>query len=155
VAARSAVVTTVSAHLQTVVRLAEQSQNPDGSFRIRVSFGDAAQYDVTVADPADQAGEARLAWYFEEHLRYPFLDKDLEQDATGRIVAYGAALFQQVFGGLASQRYRALRDRALTAAGSRSPGRRDCTGCTGRRCETRTCRCRWRSGCRSPAASMR
>jgi tetratricopeptide (TPR) repeat protein len=106
-------VTTVSANLPTVVRLAEQSQNPDGSFRIRVSFGDAAQYDVTVADPADQVGEARLAWYFEEHLRYPFLDKDLEQDATGRIVTYGAALFRQVFGGLASQRYRALRDRAF------------------------------------------
>jgi len=98
---------------QTVVRLAEQSQHPDGSFRVRVSFGEAAEYDVTVADPADQEGEARLAWYFEEHLQYPFLDKDLERDASRRIAAYGEALFTQVFAGPASYRYRALRDRAF------------------------------------------
>ena len=75
-----------------VVRLAERGPNPDGSFRVRVRFGDAAGYDVTVADPADQNGEARLAWYFEEHLRYPFLDKDLEQEAVRQIAAYGEAL---------------------------------------------------------------
>ena len=65
-----------------VVRLAERGQDPDGSFRVRVSFGDTAEYDVTVTDPAGQAVEGRLAWYFEQHLRYPFLDKDLEQQAV-------------------------------------------------------------------------
>jgi tetratricopeptide (TPR) repeat protein len=115
-AARVALVTMDPGCPQTVVRLAEQNQHPDGSFRVRVSFGDAAEYDVTVADPAGQEAEARLAWYFEEHLRYPFLDKDLEQDATWRIAAYGEALFRQVFAGPASQRYRALRDRAFDAA---------------------------------------
>jgi len=59
---------------QTVVRLGEHGQNPDGSFRMRVSFGDPAEYDVVVADPADAPAEAHLAWYFEEHLRYPFLE---------------------------------------------------------------------------------
>jgi hypothetical protein len=83
-----------------VVRLAERGPNPDGSFQVRVSFGDTAEYDVTVADPAGQNGEARLAWYFEEHLRYPFLDKDLET-AVQEIIAYGQALFNQVLGGTA------------------------------------------------------
>jgi tetratricopeptide (TPR) repeat protein len=96
-----------------VVRLAERGPNPDGSFQVRVSFGDAAEYDVRVADPADQTGEVRLAWYFEEHLRYPFLDKDLEQEAVQQIAAYGEALFGQVFGGPASYDYRRLRGRGF------------------------------------------
>ncbi len=96
-----------------VVRLAERIQEPGGSFQIRVSFGDAAEYDVTVTDPASQAIEQRLAWYFEQHLRYPFLDKDLEDEAVQQITAYGEALFDQVFGGRANHRYLALRDRAF------------------------------------------
>jgi tetratricopeptide (TPR) repeat protein len=96
-----------------VVRLAEWGQNPDGSFRVRVSFGDFAEYDVDVAHPANHEYEERLAWYFEEHLRYPFLDKDLEQAAVQQITVYGEALFQQVFGGVASYNYRRLRDRAF------------------------------------------
>ena len=96
-----------------VVRLAERGQDPDGSFRVRVSFGDAAEYDARVSDPADQTGEVRLAWYFEEHLRYPFLDKDLEQQAVEQIAAYGQALFGQVFGGAASHDYRRLRERGF------------------------------------------
>ena len=94
----------------TVVRLAERAQGPDGSFGVRVSFGDWAEYDVTVADPADAAAEGLLAWYFEQHLRFPFLDKDLERAAVRQIAAYGEALFSQVFGGAASHEYRLLRD---------------------------------------------
>jgi tetratricopeptide (TPR) repeat protein len=95
------------------VRLGERSQNPDGSFQVRVSFGESAEYDVTVTDPADQQAEDRLAWYFEKHLRYPFLDKDLEADAVRRIGDYGRALFSQVFAGAASHDYRRLRDRGF------------------------------------------
>ena len=96
-----------------VVRLAERGQDPDGSFRVRVSFGDTAEYDVTVTDPAGQAVEGRLAWYFEQHLRYPFLDKDLEHDAVQKITAYGEALFAQVFTEAASHDYRRLRDKSF------------------------------------------
>ena len=64
-------------------------RDADGSFGVRVSFGDAAEYEVTVTDPADPAGEELLAWYFEEHLRYPFLDKDRERQAVAQIAAYG------------------------------------------------------------------
>jgi hypothetical protein len=136
------------------VRLAERGQNEDGSFRVRVSFGDTAEYDLHVADPADQEREARLAWYFEEHPRYPFLDKDLET-AVQEIIAYGQALFNQVLCGTAYHDYRRLRDRALTDAGPRSAGPQHCTGCTGKRCGTRTCPPRCRSGCRSPAGAQR
>ena len=63
---------------------------------------------AAVTDPADPGDEGGLAWYFEEHLRYPFLDKDLEEQAVQRIAAYGEALFAQVFGGQASHDYRTL-----------------------------------------------
>jgi hypothetical protein len=96
-----------------VVRLAERDQGPGGSFQVRVSFGDTAEYDVTVTDPVGQAVEGRLAWYFEQHLRYPFLDKDLEHDAVQQIAAYGEALFDQVFGGRANHRYLAVRDKSF------------------------------------------
>jgi hypothetical protein len=95
------------------VRVSELAADPDGSFRVRVSFGDAAEYEVAVTDPADAGAEGLLAWYFEEHLRYPFLDKDLEQEAVARIAAYGEALFAHVLGGEAYADYRRLRDRGL------------------------------------------
>src|SRR5215467_648390 len=97
---------------QTVIRLSERSAD-GGKFRVRVEFGNDAGYDVDVTDPADEAAEQELAWYFEEHLRYPFLDKDREHDAVQRIGAYGEALFGQVFGGKASHSYLMLRERSF------------------------------------------
>lgn len=96
----------------TVIRLGERSAG-DGKFTVRVHFGDYAEYDVQVTDPADEAAEQELAWYFEEHLRYPFLDADRERGAVRQIAAYGAALFGQVFGGKANHDYRTLRERSF------------------------------------------
>ena len=95
------------------MRLGERARNLDGSFQVRVSFGETSEYDVAVTDPADETAEAQLAWYFEKHLRYPFLDKDLEAAAVQRITDYGQALFSQVFGGAAYHDYCRLRDRAF------------------------------------------
>src|SRR5689334_14100343 len=97
---------------QTVIRLSERSAD-DGKFRVRVNFGGDAEYDVDVTDPFDEASEQNLAWYFEEHLRYPFLDKDRERDAVQQIAGYGTGLFRQVFGGDASHDYRTLRERSF------------------------------------------
>jgi tetratricopeptide (TPR) repeat protein len=96
-----------------VVRFSGLGQELGGAFGVRVSFGDAAEYEVTVTDPAEAGTEERLAWYFEEHLRFPFLDKDYEQDAVARIAAYGESLFAQVLGGDAYAAYRRLRDRGF------------------------------------------
>jgi hypothetical protein len=71
-----------------LIRIGGQGQGPDGAFRVQVSFEGAGEYQVTVADPAEPQDEELLAWYFEEHLRYPFLDKDLEAGAVARIAAY-------------------------------------------------------------------
>ena len=96
-----------------VVRISELAGGSDESLRARVSFGDAGEYEVAIIDPADVGTEDLLAWYFEKHLRYPFLDKDLEQEAVARIATYGQKLFSQVLGGEAFADYRRLRDRAF------------------------------------------
>jgi hypothetical protein len=61
----------------TVIRLRELAQNDNREFRIRVSFDDDAEYQVTVTDPADEPTETNIAWYFEEHLRYPDGPRDV------------------------------------------------------------------------------
>jgi tetratricopeptide (TPR) repeat protein len=97
----------------TVVRVRQSAAEPDGSFIVRVAFDDAAEYEVAVRDPATPGTERLLAWYFEEHLRFPFLDKDLEQQATEQLAEYGRSLFGQVLAGPSSHDYRRLRDQSF------------------------------------------
>ena len=97
----------------TVIRVSESAALSDGSFGVRVAFDDAADYEATVGDPADAAAEKLLAWYFEEHLRFPFLDRDLERQAVDELAGYGRSLFGQVLAGAAAHDYRVLRDRSF------------------------------------------
>ena len=69
-----------------------------------------AEYEVSVTVPGDAASERLLTWYFEEHLRFPFLDRDLERQAVTALRDYGQALFGQVLGGDAAHDYRRLRE---------------------------------------------
>ena len=92
----------------TVIRIRELGQANE-AFRVLVSFDDEAEYEVQVSDPADMDIEENLAWYFEKHLRYPFLDKDKQDQAVREITAYGESLFGQVFGGQAYHDYLNLR----------------------------------------------
>ncbi|GLW27812.1 tetratricopeptide repeat protein [Actinoplanes regularis] len=93
--------------IDIVVR--ESAPAADGSFTARVDFGDRGGADVSVSMPADDAGEKLMAWYFEEHLRYPFLDGDLERKAVELVGEYGQSLFRQVFIGEAAYGYRDAR----------------------------------------------
>ena len=97
----------------TVVRITEVPGGTDGSFAAWVRFGDAAEYEASVTVPGDAAGERLLAWYFQEHLRFPFLDRDHERQAVVQLRDYGESLFAQVFGGVAAHDYRSLRERSF------------------------------------------
>ena len=95
------------------VSITERSQRVDGAFQVVVGFEGGGEFAATVTDPlADDPGqEGLLAWYFERHLRYPFLDKDREAAAVARITEYGAALFAQAFADPdCGYEYRRLRD---------------------------------------------
>ena len=61
----------------------------------------------------DAHSERLMSWYFEEHLRFPFLDKDLERQAVAGLRQYGEALFGQVLGGDAAHDYRSLKERGF------------------------------------------
>ena len=92
-----------------IVRISEQRQDSEVSFNVSVVFDDTDHYDVTVTNPADAADEENLRWYFEEHLRYPFLEKERERKAGEQIANYGTALFSQIFDGACRHHYLELR----------------------------------------------
>jgi len=62
-----------------------------------LSFDHGAPSPITITPPVSEAEEARLRWYFEEHLRFPFTDQVRARQAAESIVAYGETLFAQVF----------------------------------------------------------
>ena len=61
-----------------------------------MSFDHGPEYSITVSDPFSKEEEAELEWYFEEHLRYPFLNQVRAQHAAQSISHYGERLFEQV-----------------------------------------------------------
>lgn len=85
----------------------------DGVLRVSVDFGNGTSVEVDVRDPASAEQERLLTWYFEEHLRYPFLDGVRAGEATELVSAYGRDLFGQVFAGEAAYGFRQLRQRGF------------------------------------------
>ncbi len=79
-----------------VIRIQERSEE-SGSFHATLSFQYGAEFSITIKDPFTEAEEERLAWYFEEHLRFPFTRKVQAKAAADSIISYGEALFGQVF----------------------------------------------------------
>ncbi|MCE7981457.1 MAG: CHAT domain-containing protein [Caldilinea sp. CFX5] len=61
---------------------------------------DGQEYPIPnhITSPFDEQAEAQLAWYFEEHLRFPFTHQVRAQEAATSIGRYGEALFEQVLG---------------------------------------------------------
>jgi tetratricopeptide (TPR) repeat protein len=60
-------------------------------------FEHGETFPLTIQDPFIPEEEQRLAWYFEEHLRFPFTNQDIAAQAAASIRSYGEALFNQVF----------------------------------------------------------
>ncbi|HJT56452.1 MAG TPA: CHAT domain-containing protein, partial [Ktedonobacteraceae bacterium] len=63
----------------------------------QVSFDHGEEFPATIQNPFSAAEEKRLAWYFEDYLRFPFTRNVLAEEAAQSINAYGHALFEQVF----------------------------------------------------------
>src|SRR5438874_1780201 len=79
------------------IQIRERPAGPDGS-NATVSFDNTGEYPITISDPfAEPEEEQLLEWYFEEHLRFPFLEQVKAQKAAASISTYGETLFKQVF----------------------------------------------------------
>lgn len=81
------------------ILIRESGQHEDGSFAAEISFDDAAPYPVDVSDPFTPEEEARLAWYFEEWLSFPFTGRVQASQAAASVEEYGHRLFRQIFEG--------------------------------------------------------
>lgn len=100
--------------MDSVIEIVEHSIDANGVFEVRVRYpGKGAAYPVTVTDSATPADEQLLGWYFEQHLRYPFLDGDRRRTAVTMLREYGQKLFAQVFGGEAGFEYQVMRGRGF------------------------------------------
>src|SRR5256885_10457569 len=83
----------------TLIRIQERLGEQDGSNAI-VSFDHGPEYPIIINDPfIDHEGlELELEWYFEEYLKFPFIQKVRARQAAANIRTYGEILFGQVFG---------------------------------------------------------
>jgi len=80
----------------TVIRIQEQSVQEDG-FHAVISFDSGPQYPITMRDPFGSEQEEELEWYFEKHLRFPFMNTERARKAATSLTTYGETLFKQVF----------------------------------------------------------
>ncbi|HOO54073.1 MAG TPA: tetratricopeptide repeat protein [Methanothrix sp.] len=69
----------------------------DESPNATVSFDNRGENSITITDPFSEQEEQRLEWYFEEHLRFPFLEGVRAEEAKRSVASYGEVLFDQVF----------------------------------------------------------
>lgn len=69
-----------------------------------VSVDQGPEHPATIADPFTPREEAGLEWYFEEYLRFPFVDEVRFQETAASIRGYGEALFRQAFADAKAQR---------------------------------------------------
>jgi tetratricopeptide (TPR) repeat protein len=78
----------------TNISIREQTGNAADALLI---FDHGEQYAITIRDPFAKGDEARLEWYFEQYLRFPFTNQVRAQEAAASITVYGETLFRQVF----------------------------------------------------------
>jgi tetratricopeptide (TPR) repeat protein len=80
------------------ITIREVAASDDG-FDVVIDFEGGGEHRAAVADPfaEDDRASRLLTWYFEEHLELPFLDHDRASAAEQSIVAYGEALFADLF----------------------------------------------------------
>lgn len=95
------------------IREIEHTSAPAGAPNAEVRFNHGAPYPITVTDPFTDEEETRLAWYFEEYLRFPFTDEVKHREAAASVTAYGHALFEQVFTGKSLNPYYQARQRGV------------------------------------------
>jgi tetratricopeptide (TPR) repeat protein len=80
----------------TLISIREQAPIIDG-FNAILTLEQVGEFPLVMHHPFSPKQEARLAWYFEEHIRYPFVKQVIAREAAASIVAYGEALFTQLF----------------------------------------------------------
>ena len=71
----------------------------DQLFHLKISFDNGPEYEVQLPNPVDKDREGRFEWYFEQHIRAPFLDGERVKRVVEEIRQYGEMLFTALFQG--------------------------------------------------------
>jgi hypothetical protein len=71
----------------TLITIRERAGDPSGH-NATLSFDHEGEYEITISDPFSEQEEQRLEWYFEEHLRFPFLEQVRAQQAAEIFVEF-------------------------------------------------------------------
>lgn len=79
----------------TLITIREGSTKPNANATLLFDGGEESP--IRVSDPFSDEQEKRLAWYFEEHLQFPFTHQVKAQHAAASVAEYGHALFNQIF----------------------------------------------------------
>src|ERR1700730_2108860 len=69
----------------------------EGGWQAVMRFNNGPEHHIKVSDPFSPEEEQELAWYFEEHMEFPFTKKVRAQNAAQSVPTYGEKLFNQVF----------------------------------------------------------
>ncbi|HLP92287.1 MAG TPA: tetratricopeptide repeat protein [Nostocaceae cyanobacterium] len=78
-----------------IISIREVEKTADG-FNAILRLNDG-EYPIVISDPFTPREEARLEWYFEDWLRYPFIDNSIAAKAADSVKSYGENLFNQIF----------------------------------------------------------
>src|SRR5438270_234107 len=81
--------------LISVQQRSEQSDEA-GDWQAVVRVNNGPENHITISNPSSGEEEEELAWYFEEHLAFPFTSKVRASNAATSITTYGEKLFRQV-----------------------------------------------------------
>src|SRR6266702_4206468 len=81
----------------TIIRVEEKDAVAADGSNTTISFDHGPKYSITFSNPFTKESEEDLAWYFEEHLTFPFTRKVRANKAAASITSYGEALFKQIF----------------------------------------------------------
>lgn len=75
----------------------EHRRGESPPFEATLSFNGQGRFPLQLTPPFDEKKERELQWYFEEHLRFPQLDRQRAAAAADSLTDYGHQLFQQLF----------------------------------------------------------
>ena len=66
-------------------------------FEVTITVNDGPEYNVQFPNLTNPEQEELLEWYFEQYLRYPFLNSERVHRAIDQIKQYGESLFSTLF----------------------------------------------------------
>src|SRR5947209_15002314 len=81
-----------------LISVQQRGEQPDeaGNWQAVVRINNGPENHIIVRNPSSSEEEDELAWYFEEHLEFPFTGKVRASNAATSITTYGEKLFRQV-----------------------------------------------------------